>query len=31
MLWKANIDVQFIAEASLALAQYVSGYITKGA
>ena len=29
MLWKANIDIQFIAEASLALAQYVSGYVTK--
>ena len=25
MLWKANIDIQFIAEASLALAHYVSG------
>lgn len=29
MLWKANIDVQFVAESSLALAHYVSGYITK--
>ena len=29
MLWKANIDIQFIAEASLALAHYVSGYVTK--
>ena len=29
MLWKANIDVQFVAESSLALAQYVSGYVTK--
>ena len=29
MLWKANIDIQFIAESSLALAHYVSGYVTK--
>ena len=29
MLWKANIDIQFIAEASLALAHYVSGYVSK--
>ncbi len=29
MLWKANIDIQFVAESSLALAHYVSGYITK--
>ena len=29
MLWKTNIDIQFIAEASLALAHYVSGYVTK--
>ena len=29
LLWKANIDVQFISESSLAVAQYVSGYITK--
>ena len=29
MLWKANIDVQFVAESSLALAHYVSGYVTK--
>ena len=29
MLWKAKIDIQFIAEASLALAHYVSGYVTK--
>ena len=29
LLWKANIDIQCIAEASLALAQYVSGYVTK--
>ena len=29
LLWKANIDIQFISESSLALAQYVTGYITK--
>ena len=29
MLWKANCDIQFIAESSLALAHYVSGYVTK--
>ena len=29
MLWQANIDIQFVAESSLALAHYVSGYITK--
>ena len=29
MLWKANIDVQFVSESSLALTHYVSGYVTK--
>ena len=29
LLWQANIDVQSISEASLALAEYVSGYVTK--
>ena len=29
MLWKANIDIQFVAESSLALAHYVTGYVTK--
>ena len=29
MLWKANIDVQFVSESSLSLAHYVSGYVTK--
>ena len=29
MLWKANIDIQYVAESSLALAHYVSGYVTK--
>ena len=28
-LWKANIDIQFVAESSLALAHCVSGYVTK--
>ena len=27
--WKANIDVQFVSESSLALAHHVSGYVTK--
>ena len=29
LLWKANLDVQFVSEKSLALAHYVTGYITK--
>ena len=29
MLWQANIDIQFVVESSLALAHYVSGYVTK--
>ena len=29
LLWKANLDIQFISENSLALAQYVMGYVTK--
>ena len=29
MLRKANIDIQFVAESSLALAHYVSCYVTK--
>ena len=29
MLWKANMDIQFVAESSLTLAHYVSGYVTK--
>jgi len=29
LLWKANTDIQFISESSLALVQYVTGYITK--
>ena len=29
MLWKANIDLQYIGESSLAIARYVTGYMTK--
>ena len=29
MLWKANMDIQFIGESSLAIGQYVTGYMTK--
>ena len=29
MLWRANIDIQFVSEDSLALAHYVTGYVTK--
>ena len=29
LLWKANTDIQFVSESSLALAHYVSGYVTK--
>ena len=29
ILWKANIDIQFVADLSLALAHYVSWYVTK--
>ena len=29
LLWKANIDIQFVAESSLALSHYVAGYVTK--
>ena len=29
MLWKANMDIQFIGESTLAIAQYVTGYVTK--
>ena len=28
-LWKVNLDVQFVSEKSLALAHYVTGYVTK--
>ena len=28
-LWQANIDIQFVSESSLALANYVTGYVTK--
>ena len=29
LLWNANIDLQFVGESSLAVAQYVTGYVTK--
>ena len=29
MLWKANIDMQYISEFSLAIARYITGYVTK--
>ena len=29
MLWKANMDIQFIGECTLAIAQYVTAYVTK--
>ena len=29
LLWQANMDIQFVAESSLALSHYVMGYITK--
>ena len=29
MLWKANMDLQYIGESLLAIAQYVTGYVTK--
>ena len=29
LLWKANMDIQYIAESSGALCNYISGYITK--
>ena len=27
--WRANIDIQFVSEDYLALAHYVTGYVTK--
>ena len=29
MLWRANMDLQYISKTSLALTEYVSGYVTK--
>ena len=29
VLWKANMDLQYIGESSLAISQYVTGYVTK--
>ena len=28
-LWKANLDIQYVADSTLALVHYVTGYITK--
>ena len=28
-LWKANLDIHYVADSSLALAHYVTGYVTK--
>ena len=28
-VWKANMDIQYFAESTMALAHYVSGYVTK--
>ncbi len=28
-LWKANVDIQYIAESSVTLTGYVSSYVTK--
>ena len=29
MLWKANMDLQFVGESTLVIANYVTGYVTK--
>ena len=29
LLWKANMDIQYIGESTMAIAQYVTGYVTK--
>ena len=29
LLWKANMDLQFVGESTLAIAHYVTGYVTK--
>ena len=28
-LWKANLNIQYVADSSLALAHYVTAYVTK--
>ena len=30
LIWQVNIDIQYTAESSLAVAHYVTGYVTKG-
>ena len=29
MLWKANMDLQFVGESTLVIANYVTWYVTK--
>ena len=29
LIWKANMDIQYVADSSLAIAHYVTGYVTK--
>ena len=29
LLWKANMDLQFVGESTLVIANYVTGYVTK--
>ena len=29
LLWRTNLDIQFVSEDSLALAHYITGYVTK--
>ena len=29
LIWKANLDIQYVADSSLAVAHYVTGYVTK--
>ena len=29
LIWKANMDIQYVADSTLAIAHYVTGYVTK--
>ena len=29
LIWKANMDIQYVADSTLAIAYYVTGYVTK--
>ena len=29
LIWKANLDIQYVSDSSLAIAHYVTGYVTK--